>query len=1039
MADATGTSLEEVAASMMMLANSGLRASTIGTGLRQIFSRLVAPSSKLKEAFAEHNIELEDLNIRTHGFAGVLENLTDIFYDFEKQAIDSGKATRLFGLRGANAIIALMKAVQSGDFQTALKSVFEVGTAAKMASIQIEGLALKVKNMTDKAKNLAIAVGESGLSGVLGTLIDAVRTLTEFLTEVAKTTTGKIGLALTGLTVGLSALALVGMGLGKVLSWLTGLLGTFFIAVKGHPLTWLVLAVSALTTAFMQWRQSVSGALRQSEDLQVKLAANVKSLESYEKRLNEANEAMQKNKSESFRYEAVLERLKKDHEDLGKQIDKTNKSHKEVIKLVREARFEEARKEIKQSIITYQELQKATADVKGFAGMRKAWEGFLKWLADATQTYLKFLLWWWNLFFGGIIYYVKAGWEKLFNFFKKYGEGTEDVKKHNEEMEKSLEGIIDSFVRLATKFEIPTEKLKEEMTKMLTEMKMNEEKIALVIDAVLKKLAEIGAKTRKPIKIDIAFPIEDFFKEAQPYQYASLMNLDKQMKSQVTALKSWADKNKDIHIDVSRSIGATHGKMYLEMIKGLDDSTDFAWEKTLRLKNRIDDLQKQVQAYFATKRSEEEEKFTRIKVKKGPDYDLTDEIKEKKATLDTLEQMELGALAYLNKEKDKLNAVGITGMLTHEEELRRLINERGTAQQVREVEERVANRIMQEREGTLEILRIKQDGADMEVAYQERALKKLKALKEKDAEDVKAAEERLDAAREAARNARTARIQGESANWLYHWQQVWAHAEEYYQSGEMSAEKYFEYVSQARFLDLIDEEEYQDQRIRLQENGWENLKRGFQKAARASRDFNKMWQQIGEQLPETIADRFTTMFEQVIDGTKEAGQAFRDFAADILRWLSKIIMKQMILNAISGWFGAMAGTPAVATAGGGNAGTAAALTGGGGGDMLFPMPPLGHKGGIAGSKDIPVKVVNPGFLANALRFHNGGLASDEVPAVLQKGEGVFTKAQMKALGNTITTTINVPVNVESGSQRLASRLRQNVEDVVKQTLRQEMR
>ena len=42
----TGLSLEETAASMMLLANNGLRASTIGTGLRQVLSRLVAPNRR---------------------------------------------------------------------------------------------------------------------------------------------------------------------------------------------------------------------------------------------------------------------------------------------------------------------------------------------------------------------------------------------------------------------------------------------------------------------------------------------------------------------------------------------------------------------------------------------------------------------------------------------------------------------------------------------------------------------------------------------------------------------------------------------------------------------------------------------------------------------------------------------------------------------------------------------------------------------------------------------------------------------------------
>jgi hypothetical protein len=45
--------------------------------------------------------------------------------------------------------------------------------------------------------------------------------------------------------------------------------------------------------------------------------------------------------------------------------------------------------------------------------------------------------------------------------------------------------------------------------------------------------------------------------------------------------------------------------------------------------------------------------------------------------------------------------------------------------------------------------------------------------------------------------------------------------------------------------------------------------------------------------------------------------------------------------------------------------------------------------------------VNPAMFANAPRYHSGtfpGLKMNEVPAILEKDEGVFTAEQMKAMG-----------------------------------------
>lgn len=55
-----------------------------------------------------------------------------------------------------------------------------------------------------------------------------------------------------------------------------------------------------------------------------------------------------------------------------------------------------------------------------------------------------------------------------------------------------------------------------------------------------------------------------------------------------------------------------------------------------------------------------------------------------------------------------------------------------------------------------------------------------------------------------------------------------------------------------------------------------------------------------------------------------------------------------------------------------------------------------HTGGIAGgpgvNRSVPASVFN-----NAPRFHTGGIAANEVPAILERGEGIFTREQMRNL------------------------------------------
>ena len=59
---------------------------------------------------------------------------------------------------------------------------------------------------------------------------------------------------------------------------------------------------------------------------------------------------------------------------------------------------------------------------------------------------------------------------------------------------------------------------------------------------------------------------------------------------------------------------------------------------------------------------------------------------------------------------------------------------------------------------------------------------------------------------------------------------------------------------------------------------------------------------------------------------------------------------------------------------------------------------------------------------------------DEFPAILQRGEGVFTKGQMAALGGAMkgqgntTTSVNVPISIAGGgSKKLIADLRRDME------------
>lgn len=156
-------------------------------------------------------------------------------------------------------------------------------------------------------------------------------------------------------------------------------------------------------------------------------------------------------------------------------------------------------------------------------------------------------------------------------------------------------------------------------------------------------------------------------------------------------------------------------------------------------------------------------------------------------------------------------------------------------------------------------------------------------------------------------------------------------------------------------------------------------------------------EQVGKQMESATTRAFNGMTDALAQFVMTGKLDFKSLADSIISDLIRIQIQRIITlplaSAVSGLFASPA--PAASTSG---------------------SVSVAHTGGVIGAdalmqRDMP-------------RYHSGGIAGvNEVPAILQRGEGVFTRGQMAAIGEGLSRAdVNVEVNVINNASGIQARV-----------------
>lgn len=281
-ANEVGLTLEETTSILGALSQSGIRASTMGTGFRSLLTDLQSPSKKLTETLKAAGLSVDDVNVKTKGFLPVIENL-------KNAGFGAAQAYETLELRSAAAYVALSN---NTKLAYELQRSFLLSAAATEANdVQMKSLSNTAKNFGGVLLALSYTAFEpvmAGLQRILAGATGVLAKLSEFpgLLQAVGAAAAALGAVMTA-SLGMSLVRSIGLMIpvfGNITAGIslmateamaaTGIVGSMGAALRVLTLIpiggWIGIAATAAiaaATAFYTWSDNSKDLAQELEDI----------------------------------------------------------------------------------------------------------------------------------------------------------------------------------------------------------------------------------------------------------------------------------------------------------------------------------------------------------------------------------------------------------------------------------------------------------------------------------------------------------------------------------------------------------------------------------------------------------------------------------------------------------------------------------------------------------------------------------------------------------------------------------------------------
>ena len=213
-------SIEQLATAMAIMKNNGIEASTIGTSLRSVFSRLSEPPKPAAEAIEALGLQVKDASGNFLGLQPIVEQLQGKILNLSNtEQVAYAKA--LAGEEAYSGLLALVKTAPE-EYQ-ALQNAMDSATGSSQAQFEVMKGTLKnsIDGMLGSLESLAINFG-SVLTPQIKAMTDAIGGFADMINTISPETKLLIGdilmgtVAFTGFTLAAGKAVSIGGGIVKL-------------------------------------------------------------------------------------------------------------------------------------------------------------------------------------------------------------------------------------------------------------------------------------------------------------------------------------------------------------------------------------------------------------------------------------------------------------------------------------------------------------------------------------------------------------------------------------------------------------------------------------------------------------------------------------------------------------------------------------------------------------------------------------------------------------------------------------------------------